>query len=490
MASLTKRAIVLIICRVFNFAVLAVSPMILVRIFDVRSYGQYREFILYAIMISGLVEFTINTNLIYFIPKYPTRERQSVTHTALLILGASAIGLVALCLLRGLVLSHTSFDFIVPLMLYLLFNLNFEFFENYWLGRKRTDYVLYYSSARVAVRTTAIVVSAALSRSVMTVIETMVVVELAKCVFVFVMLRGVLTKNLDRALFREQLRYILPLGASSTISLVNNQLANLFISIRMGVEKLAIYTTGAYQIPVINIIRSSVMDVLFPEMAQIGDADRLRLWQRANVVFCFLIFPVYVVFFYYAPTVIITLFTKSYAASIPLFRIYLTLLVLQCFDMASPLRAMNKNVYFILGMLLDLSTNLLLLLVFFPYVGFFTPALTFIIGETTMGVYLALTIIRVYRIGLRELFMWRKIGTIVCCLLIALPMLIVSNWVGMNAVAKAVLFSSAYLVVYYFILRKFKIDEIELLVEKLMTRYRRWRERALPAQGEAGSRRS
>lgn len=490
MASLTKRATALIICRVFNFAVLAVSPMILVRIFDVRSYGQYREFILYAIMISGLVEFTINTNLIYFIPKYPKRERQSVTHTALLILAASVVGLVGLYLLRGLVLSHTSFDFIAPLMLYLLFNLNFEFFENYWLGRKRTDYVLYYSLARVTVRTTAIVVAAAVSRNVMTVIETMVVVEVAKCLFVFTALRGVLTKHLDRALFKEQLRYILPLGTSSTISLVNNQLANLFISIRMGVERLAIYTTGAYQIPVINIIRSSVMDVLFPEMAQIGDADRLRLWKRANVVFCFLIFPVYVVFFYYAPTVIITLFTKNYAASIPLFRIYTTLLLLQCFDMGSPLRAMNKNQYFILGVLLDLSANLLLLFLLFPHIGFLTPALTFIVGETTGAVYLAATILRLYRIGLRELFMWRKIGTIVCCLLIALPVLIVSNWVGMNAVAKAILFSSAYLLVYYFILRKFRIDEVELLVEKLMARYRRWRERALPAQGEAGPRRS
>jgi O-antigen/teichoic acid export membrane protein len=474
-ASLTKRTIILIICRVFNFGVLALSPLFLVRIFDIRSYGQYREFVLYALMISGVIEFSINTNLIYFIPKYPGRERQSVTHTTLLILAASTLGLVALYLLRGVILARTSYDFVLPLILFIFFNLNLDFFENYWLGRKRTDYVLYYSSARVTVRTAAIIVSAAVSRDVMVVLKTMVIVEFAKCLFVFFMLRSVLTRRLDRALLREQLGYILPLGSSATISLVNNQLANLFVSIKLGVERLALYTTGAYQIPVINIVRVSVTDVLFPEMAQIGDAERLRLWQRANVVFCFLIFPVYVVFFYYAPTVIETLFTRQYVAAIPLFRIYLTLLVLQCFEMATPLRAMNRNKYFIFGSALDLSADLGLLLLLFRYVGFLTAALTFIIGETVLVLYLGSRIISLYRVGLGGLLMWKKVLTIAGCALIGLPVLIASRWIGMNAVARAVAFSLAYLILYYAMARRFRIDEVELLVAKFSGGLRRLR---------------
>lgn len=473
MASLTKRAAILIICRVFNQAVLLMSPVLLVRIFDMRAYGQYREFIVYAILLGSFVEFTMNTNLIYFIPKYPNRERQSVTHTVLLMLAASAVGLTVIYLFKGLIFSHTHYDFVRPLIVYLFFSLNFDFFENYWLGKKRTDYVLFYSSGRIMLRTSALIVSAYLTRDVMGVIYTLIGIEMAKGLFVLTMLRRVLTRRLDRALLKEQLRFILPLGSAVTINQINNQLANLMISIRMGVERLAVYANGSYQIPILNVVQSSVMDVLFPEMAQIDDAPRLRLWQRANVVFCFVVFPVYVVFFFFAPTVIITLFTKNYAASIPLFRIYLTLMLINSFDTGSPLRTINQNKYFIFGSGLSLCTNLGLIMLLFSSVGFLLPAFAFLTGELAKAIYLAGRIMHFYRIRARGLFLWTKLLRVVCGAAVSIPALVISIWVPMNPVVKAVCFSLLYLAVYYVAMRRFKIDEVELLVEKVLGRLRR-----------------
>ncbi len=364
-----------------NFGVMLLSPIFLVRIFDIRAVGQYGEFILFATVIAGLIDFSISSNLIYFIPKYPDRERQSVTHTTLLILTTSAVGLVVVYFCRGLILARTHYDFILPLILYLLFAVNFEFFESYWLGKKRTDIVLYYSTGRVIVRTTALLISAYVSRDVMTVIRTLIVVEFVKCLFVFAMLRGVLTKRVERGLLREQLRFIVPLGSAVVLGLVNHQIANLFISIKLGVERLALYRIGGQQIPVMGIVRSSVMDVLFPEMAQIGDTERLHLWRRANVVFCFIVFPVYAVFFCYAHIFIEKLFTADYLAAVPLFRIYLTLMVIQSFEMGTPLRAINQNKYFIFGSVLGLSINIGLILLLFRPVGFMAPALSFIVAE-------------------------------------------------------------------------------------------------------------
>ena len=475
MASLTKRTIVLILCRVMNYGVMLLSPIFLVRIFDVRAYGQYREFMLYTILISGLIQFSVNTNLIYFIPKYPGRERQSVTHTALLILIASSIGSIAVYFLKSLILARTSYDFIAPLIVYLFFFLNFEFFENYWLGKKRTDYVLYYSFGRVFVRTVALLVSAYISRDVMTVIRTMIVVECIKCLFVFTMLRTVLTRRLDRSLLREQLRFIIPLGSAGVLSLVNQQLASLFISIKMGVERLALYTIGGQQIPVINIVRASVMDVLFPEMAQIGDAERLHLWRRANVVFCAMVFPVYAVFFCYARTFIETLFTANYLAAVPLLRIYLTLIVIQCFEMGTPLRAANQNKYFIFGSIFDLSINIGLILLLYRPVGFVTPALSFVLGECATTAYLGSRILHCYHIPLRALFLWKRIFAILCCTVLALPALVIGSWIDLNPIIRAVSFSILYLVVYYVAIRRLKIDEVELLVDKLTSRLREMR---------------
>ena len=402
MASLTKRTTILIICRVANYAVLLLSPIFLVRIFDVTSYGQYREFVLYAMLFSQFLLFGINPNLIYFIPKHPERERETITHTAFFTLVTSGLGVAAILVGRDLILDRTSFDFIAPLALYLFFFVNLDFFEYYWLGRRRSDYVLYYTTTRTLIRIAAILASAWFTRSVTAVIWSLTIVEGIKWLFLLVFFRGFFTASFDRALLREQLRFIVPLGSASSITYFNNHLAKLFISITMGPEKLAIYAIGNYQIPIINIIRASVMDVLFPEMTQSNERDRLRLWQRANVVFCFLVFPVFVVFFWYATPFIETLFKAEYLAAVPLFRIYLVMLILNCFEMGSPLRSINRNVFFVLGSIFFLVANLALILSLFRLIGFVAPALAFIIGNLVNIGYLGNRIMRCYGVSLRS----------------------------------------------------------------------------------------
>ncbi len=473
MPSLTKRAAILVVCRLFNQGVLLLSPVLLVRIFtDQTVYGQYREFIMYAVLIGSFIDFSMNSSLIYFIPKYPELERQSVTHTVLLMLGTSLIGIAVLYLLRGVILAKANWDFVVPLMLFLFFSLNFDFFENYLLGKKRPDFVLFYSSGRTVVRTVALIVTAYVTRDVADAVRALIAVEAAKGLFVVIALRRVFTRKLDRALLGEQLRFILPLGSANTIDQINGQLANLVISVKMGLASLAAYTNGSYQIPIVNVVRSSIMDVLFPEMAQIDDASRLHLWRRANIAFCFLIFPVYVVFLFYATTVILTLFPQ-YARSVPLFRIYLTMILIQCFDMGSPLRTINQNKYFILGSVLALCSNIGLMLLLFSPVGFLLPAFAFIAGQLVAVAYLAQRIMHFYRVRMAELFMWGKIVRLLGAAALPVPLLFASLWVHMEPVAKAVLFSLLYMFAYYLAARRFRIEEVEVFVEKFLRRIRR-----------------
>lgn len=470
MASLTKRTTILIICRVANYAVLLLSPIFLVRIFDVTAYGQYREFILYAMLLSQFLLFGIKPNLIYFIPKYPGRERESITNTALFSLASSAIGVVAILIGRDFVLERTSLDFITPLVLYLIFFLNLDFAEYYWLGRRRSDYVLYYTTTRTLLRMAAILVTALITRSVTAVIWSLTIVEGVKLLFLLFYFRPFFTASFDRSLMREQLRFIVPIGSASSITYLNNNLAKLFISITLGPEKLAVYTIGNYQIPIINIVRASVMDVLFPEMTQAAERDRLRLWQRANVVFCFLVFPVFVVFFWYATPFIETLFKAEYLSAVPLFRIYLVMLVVNCFEMGTPLRSINRNVFFVLGSVFFLVVNLALILSLFRVIGFVAPAIAFIIGNLVNVGYLGNRIMRCYGVSFRELFMWRKVGRIAIVCASVVPVLLAGEFVGLGPVLRAVVFSSAYLAAYLLLLRRMRIPEVSLIEEKLMRR--------------------
>jgi hypothetical protein len=122
---------------------------------------------------------------------------------------------------------------------------------------------------------------------------------------------------------------------------------------------------------------------------------------------------------------------------------------------------------------LSLAANIGLLLMLFRQVGFILPALAFVLGESIKNVYLGSRILHFYRIKLGGLFLWRKIMMITCCAALAIPALIISTWIDMNAVAKAMSFSTLYLVAYYVVLRRFRLDEVELIVEKVRKRFRR-----------------
>ena len=109
---------------------------------------------------------------------------------------------------------------------------------------------------------------------------------------------------------------------------------------------LALYTIGTYLQPIIHVFRSSIGDVIMPEIASKKDVPpnvALVLWQRATVVYCVVMMPMAVLLFYYADVFISVLFTSAYAEAIPIFQAFVLLLVHACFDFSLPLRIANRT---------------------------------------------------------------------------------------------------------------------------------------------------
>ncbi len=176
------------------------------------------------------------------------------------------------------------------------------------------------------------------------------------------------------------------------------------------------------------------------------------------------------VFFFYADVWINTLFTKNYAEAIPLFRIYLILMIRQCFEMGSPLRAMNKNKFFVIGNILSLIINVIALYILFKLLGFYGPAVAYVITEVSLSIFLAAKIIPTYKITIKELLRWRKIFKIIIISLIGLPIFYLGSLININSVANAIIFSSIYFLLYLYILKITKIDEIDLFMNKILRR--------------------
>ena len=125
MSSRANRITILTFSKLLNYAVQFITPILLVRILNREAYGQYKEFFVYVGLISAFLNFSIKYNLLYFIAKNPKNEVSYSTNTAFLLLITSIIGLAAVYFSKGYFLSITTYDFILPLLIFLLYKYHF-----------------------------------------------------------------------------------------------------------------------------------------------------------------------------------------------------------------------------------------------------------------------------------------------------------------------------------------------------------------------------
>ncbi len=476
MASLLKRTVILSFSRFANQAVVLLSPMLLVRLLSVGEYGNYREFLLYAGLIGPLVSFGVARSLPYLLPKHPEQERVWITQTALFILASSSLAIIAIFLVGDVIRANTSFDFVTALQLYIFFFINLDFIELYWLGKKRTDQVLYYSTGRLLARMVVVVTVAFLTEDARSIVYSLVVLEAIRCLLVFwyASFRRWFTCRFTRASLGLQMSYFVPLGAGAVVESLNSNAGMLFVSALIGAEALAFYVIGAFATRIVDILRGAIADVIFPDMVEVRSAapkDALPLWKRATVWYCVMLFPASILFSYYADAIVTILFTKEYSAAIPVFSTFAFLMYLYCFDFHLPLRVQNANRFFVIGTIIALVANVSLLYPMHLLFGLVGPVIAFILSRLLMTIYLAGCTLRIYKVSVRDLVLWRDVGKVLVASVICAPILIAGKYFVEHLFLRGILFGVAYLTAYLFALRFLRVwDAYAMALELLALR--------------------
>ena len=473
---------ILAFARVTNFALVLFSPILMVRILDTASFGQFREFMAYGMLIASLAAFSIKSNLLYFIPHKPDYTRQYVAHTNWLSFAASLLACAILFLAGDFIRSKTSFDFLVPLIIYVLLFSNLTYLETFFVATKKPKSVLYFSVARTVVRLTAVIGTAYITRSVAAIVYALLAVETTRIIAVLILTKRlkILSFSFDRKIVKEQIGFILPLGLAGSLTYMNQYIGQIIISSQLGVVALAIYAIGSYKLPVVRLIRGAISDAIFPNMVKeaSGDTDRLRLWKRGNIAYTFLVLPIFTLLFWYADVLIPFAFTDKYEEAVPIFRIFLLWMPIQCIELSSPLRAANKTGTLLVGNVLMLGTNLLCIFVFFRYFkefALFGPAVGTVLGHLLQHVFMAWRIIRHFSIELRELLKWRSQSVIVLCTAMGCIVLYLGDMIPMPDLVRVPIFSAAYAGVYFFLLRRYNLEEVNRVIQTFGRRLKRKR---------------
>jgi O-antigen/teichoic acid export membrane protein len=422
------RGAILTVSRISNFAIQLLSPLLLVRILDVASYGQYQEFVIWAALLVTVCSFAVDSSLTYFLPRYPQRDRAFVSQSTALTLAISVICLSSLFLAKPLVLRVASFDFIAPLAAYVFFFVNLNWVDYYWVATRRAHLVLYYSALRLVIRIGALLVVAYLTRDVLTIAWSMAVIEALRVVVMLAYFsrRGMFGFELRWTEIAEHLRFAAPLGAAAIVQNASRSIGKLFISGTLGPAALAYYATGSYLQPIVRVARSGIEDAVYPELVRRHDepGGALRLWQRVNVLNCAMFFPAFVLMVYYAKLIISFLFTDAYLPAVPIFCVYAAFLLRRCFNSDVLLRTTGRSAFMLWGTVGALGTNVLLIVLLSSVLGMIGPAVAFISAEIALEIYYSSMARKKLKIGVADLADWGSIARIAACCAIALPILI------------------------------------------------------------------
>jgi len=464
MSSFVSRGAVLASARLLNQALALLSPLLLVRLLDIVDYGRYRQFMALAVLITSLGGFALAANLTYLLARSPERSALDVTKTCVLMFGLAVVSALVVVIAR---------DWLVPseiagswwlLALYVFMFLNLEVVVAYWLAQRRSLEVMQYTLAVTAWRLGTLLGAALCFHDVEMIFVSIVCAETLKNLAIYRWLRrrGLLVFRWEHTVLREHLRLVGPLGLGSMLNKAN-EFGRVVVGSVMGPVPLAIYTTAAYQVPLVNIVQTSLSDVIFPDMvkrAQRDPGEGLRLWKRAQMLVSAIIIPAWLLLSYFAEPLVRVLFTAEYVSATPYVQVFLLLMLRQCFQFSTLLRSVEDNASFAISNAVALAINALLLFTLMPRYGLWGPTLGLVVGQYWTGYYLARRVMSRYRIPLAEVYQWRKFllallaaGLALACMHAALGWLPDMLQVVRVAAALA-LFALIYVVAARFILRE------------------------------------
>ncbi len=469
---MSGRAATIAITRMMNHGLILISPMILVRLLAVEDFGRYREFLLYVGLASSIAAFGINSSLLRFVPGNAQTGWRFVNQAVLMTFISSVIVTGGMLILNTALNGALVGDYGVLVALYVLFYVNIDFWEAFFLAEKRSFAVLRYTTGRLIARIVVVTTTAALTRDVHTIIVALITLEGLRLVISAISwrVRARAIDTIDPPKWREHLRYALPFGSALILVAVNRSMGALFVAKMLGPVALAHYAIGTYLQPVVSVIRNSLSDVVLPEMVsndRKGSADRLHLWKRTTVVTAILLIAAGVLLAHFADVIVTTLFSDAYRPAVVLFQLYVLVFLREALDFGIPLRAMDKTAAILHSNMIALVVNAALMFALTPLWGASGAVCSLVIARFIEGAYLATRAARAYETSVRDLVPWKDLFKVLTAAALAATVLYVAPWAEYLGLFSLVVGGALYMSVFVILLWALRIPEIAMLLHKL-----------------------
>jgi O-antigen/teichoic acid export membrane protein len=260
-------------------------------------------------------------------------------------------------------------------------------------------------------------------------------------------------KSFSFPFFREQLIYALPFGMVGLVYTLQIDVHNYFVGHRFSEREFAIYAYGCFSLPLVGMLYESISGVMIPRMSELEAQGKKREMFLTTVSamkkLAFAYFPLFVFMMIVAEEFITTLFTKDYAASVPIFRINLLLLPFYCLMIDPIARAFPAVGQFLLKTRSALFFALLAALWFgiqyFDLRGMIAIAVAIILFEKLISM---IKILKILEVRAADIYLLKNFGKTGAAALLAGIILFLFYWTTRNSLPEACLNFSRSLLVF------------------------------------------
>jgi O-antigen/teichoic acid export membrane protein len=348
-----KPALLIIAGRIAGFMAAFVTPLILVRLFDLDTFGTYKQWFLLYITLLTVTQIGMSESLLFFLPKADGEAGRYVMNSFLCLAAVGAFAAIVLIPSAGTIsrwMSNAALEPLMPLLAcYLLLMQASIGLETVMTARSA------YRSAAVAYALTDITRAVFL---IMPVLLTSSLRSLLQGAVAFAALRFAYTVHYywrtfgagfrpDARCFARQLAYALPFALAVIVHMAQENFHQYAVSGLFDAATFAVYSVGCLQIPVVDVVATTVANVMMVGMTTaIHDGQEsqvIDLWHDAVRKLALAFFPLAALLWIVSRDLIVMLFTEAYIASVPVFMIGVAAMLFSAIPMDGLLRVYAKT---------------------------------------------------------------------------------------------------------------------------------------------------
>ncbi len=340
--SLKAQSAWLLFAKVVGFGLSFLLPLLIVRYLTQEKVGIYRQVFQVIVNAVAILPLGFSMSAFYFLSRETERRGKAILN--ILIFNFIVGGLACLTLfvypqIIGNLFHSEEITRLAPLIGVVIWLWIFStFLETVAIAnqeaRMATVFIILAQFTKTALMAGAVIV--------FTTVEAFIYAAMFQAIFQTVVLLFYLNSRFPRfwqkfdwKFFREQAIYALPFGLAGLLWILQTDIHNYFVGYHFSAAEYAIYAYGCFQIPLIAMLAESVNSVLIARLSELQASDDkpeiIRLIARAMQKLALVYFPTYIFLAIEGATFVTTLFTKNYAASIPIFEINILLLPLSIF---------------------------------------------------------------------------------------------------------------------------------------------------------------